>query len=77
MDNPHCQNDFILIDFLMIQETTIPPMEQYEKVLADAATLSRRYLNSFFTKKESLMSHPDSARVQNALLNIQDLKRRL
>ena len=52
-------------------------MEQYEKVLADAATLSRRYLNSFFTKKESLMSHPDSARVQNALLNIQDLKRRL
>ena len=29
LENPHCQSNPILLDFLMLQETTIPPMERY------------------------------------------------
>ena len=46
-------------------------------MLSDAATLSRRYLNSFFTKKESPLNYPHSARVQKALAAVLDLKKRL
>lgn len=51
--NPHCSRDPKLYEFLFMQEVHFPNIERYDKVLTDAAVLSRRYLNSFFTRKPS------------------------
>lgn len=36
-----------------------PNIERYDKVLTDAAVLSRRYLNSIFTRKDAQLYQPD------------------
>ena len=50
--NPHTKQDPTLYEFIFQQEVTFPHLERYSKVLSDAAMLSRRYLNSIFTRKQ-------------------------
>lgn len=51
--NVHCQRDEKLYEFLFQQEVHFPNIERYDKILSDAAVLSRRYLNSIFTRKDT------------------------
>ena len=57
--NAHCGKDPKLYEFLFQQEVHFPNIERYDKVLSDAAVLSRRYLNSIFTRKDSQQSQPE------------------
>lgn len=53
LKNPHCNRDPKLFEFVFQQEVHFPNIERYDKVLLDAAVLSRRYLNAIFTRKNS------------------------
>lgn len=57
--NAHCTRDPKLYEFLLQQEVHFPNIERYDKVLSDAAVLSRRYLNSIFTRKDTNLTQPD------------------
>jgi hypothetical protein len=57
--NAHCTHDPKLYEFLFQQEVHFPNIERFDKVLSDAAVLSRRYLNSIFTRKDSQLSQPE------------------
>jgi hypothetical protein len=50
--NPHCKTDPKLYEFIFQQEVHFPHLERYDKVLEDAAVMSRRYLNTIFTRKQ-------------------------
>lgn len=52
MKNPHCNRDTKLYEFIFAQQIEFPNIEKYDKVLTDAANLSRRYLNTIFTRKQ-------------------------
>lgn len=41
-----------LYEFIFQQEVAFPNLERYNKVLSDAAMMSRRYLNTIFTRKQ-------------------------
>jgi hypothetical protein len=56
--NAHCSRDPKLFEFLLQQEVHFPNIERYDKVLSDAAVLSRRYLNSIFTRKDTQIKDP-------------------
>ncbi len=56
--NAHCSGDPKLYEFLLQQEVHFPNIERYDKVLSDAAVLSRRYLNSIFTRKDTHPKEP-------------------
>jgi hypothetical protein len=42
-----------------MQEVHFPNIERFDKLLSDAAVLSRRYLNTIFTRKDSQPSQTE------------------
>ena len=52
MKSPHCHLDPKLYEFIFQQEVHFPEVKRYDKVLHDAATISRKYLNTIFTRKQ-------------------------
>lgn len=56
-----------LYEFLLHQEVSFPNIERYDKVLSDAAVLSRRYLNTIFTR-HAPSAHQDYLELRTAWL---------